>query len=97
MDVGLVNENGDAGGVFNPPKGHGKQARVDAGKGRETDRDTCKDCGKRGHWSRDCWAPGGGAANHMKGKIKDKKGGKGGKEKNKCDKCGKPGHEAKDC
>ncbi|CAK0814682.1 unnamed protein product, partial [Prorocentrum cordatum] len=97
MDVGLVNENGNVGGIFKPPKGHGKQARIDAGKGRDMDRDTCKNCGERGHWSRDCWAPGGGSANQMKGKSKDKKGGKGGKDKKKCDKCGKPGHEAKDC
>ncbi|CAK0831086.1 unnamed protein product, partial [Prorocentrum cordatum] len=97
MDVGMLNESGDVGGIFKPPKGHGKQARKDAGKGRDSDRDTCKNCGKRGHWSRDCWAPGGGAANQMKGKGKDTKGGKGGKERKKCDKCGKPGHEAKDC
>ncbi|CAK0822283.1 unnamed protein product [Prorocentrum cordatum] len=97
MDVGLVNESGDVGGVFKPPKGYGKQARKDAGKGRDSDRDTCKNCSKRGHWSRGCWAPGGGAANQMKGKGKDTKGGKGGKERKKCDKCGKPGHEAKDC
>ncbi|CAK0850526.1 unnamed protein product, partial [Prorocentrum cordatum] len=97
MDVGMVNENGDVGGIFKQPKGYGKQSRKDAGKGRGSDRDTCKNCGKRGHWSRDCWAPGGGAANQAKGKGKGAKGGKGGKDMKKCDKCGKPGHEAKDC
>eukprot|EP00959_Pyramimonas_sp_CCMP1952_P090822 1901447-Pyramimonas_sp.AAC.1 len=57
MDVGLVKDNGDVCGISKPPKGYGKQARIDAGKGRG-DRDSCANCGKKGHWARDCWAPG---------------------------------------
>ena len=32
MGVGLVNENGDAGGIYKPPKGYSKEARKAAGK-----------------------------------------------------------------
>ncbi|CAK0871316.1 unnamed protein product, partial [Prorocentrum cordatum] len=96
MDVGLVKDNGDVCGISKPPKGYGKQARIDAGKGRG-DRDSCANCGKKGHWARDCWAPGGGAAKNSKGKGKDKDPKGKGKDRKRCDKCGKIGHEAKDC
>ena len=33
-------------------KGKGKQS-----KGYEGDKDTCRRCGKKGHWEKDCWQP----------------------------------------
>lgn len=69
----------------------------------------CENCGKKGHWKQDCWAPVGGAQNN-KGVGKNKRtevnkgNGKGSKTSNSktdfvavCHRCGKPGHRAAEC
>ena len=55
MDVGLIVGKG---------KGKAKEKPIDK-------KDRCLNCGKPGHWARDCWATGGGAAKgQAKGKFK---------------------------
>ncbi|CAK0818910.1 unnamed protein product [Prorocentrum cordatum] len=85
MDAGLVNENGDVGGIFKPPKGHGKQARrwrsqPDKGKSKDKkggkggkEKKKCDKCGMPGHEAKDC------------------------RPHTKCGKCGKLGHKASEC
>ena len=90
-------------------KGGGKGS-----KGKDKSDDSkCSNCGRPGHWRRDCRAPGGGAYDAAKGQSKGKdKGsfkGKSGKGKGKskgsgkssedptCWKCGAKGHIGKDC
>eukprot|EP00972_Heterocapsa_arctica_P040785 6009041-Heterocapsa_arctica.AAC.1 len=66
----------DIGAFKGKGKGKGKRG---GGKSGE-----CNNCGKPGHWAKDCWQNGGGAAGGKKdGKDQDKgkKGGKGGSDK----------------
>ena len=67
-------------------KGKGKkqhQRRNRTNNTSSTDINTCKICGKPGHWAKDCWRPGGGACgnsayrNTGKGKRKNTGKGKG--------------------
>ena len=49
-------------GAFHKGKGKGKGGGQNNKEKSSQDRDTCTNCGKKGHWKRDCRAPGGGAA-----------------------------------
>ncbi|CAK0836500.1 unnamed protein product, partial [Prorocentrum cordatum] len=90
MDVGMVNENGDVGGIFKPPKGYGKQSRKDAGKGGAANqtKGKGKDAkgGKGGKEKKKCDKCGkpGHEATDCRSRIK-------------CDKCGKMGHKTSEC
>ncbi len=91
-------------------EGHSEATPLDVGakgkgksKGEKGDkRDKRLNCGKSGHWVRDCWNPGGGA---VKGLVKSKCRSTGGKGKSgkdtratvMCLKCGKLGHKATEC
>eukprot|EP00971_Amphidinium_carterae_P104016 2059882-Amphidinium_carterae.1 len=94
MDLHALNPTKGSSGL----KGAGKGDK--GGKG--SSGDTCRICGKTGHWAKDCWHKEKGTS---KGKGKGKKGsssGKDGKKEKdksrvKCWKCGKTGHLAKEC
>ena len=62
-------------------KGKGKNQHQRGNRTSSTDINTCKDCGKPGHWAKDCWNPGAGACDNSTcrntGKGKSKHTGKG--------------------
>eukprot|EP00972_Heterocapsa_arctica_P077932 11493616-Heterocapsa_arctica.AAC.1 len=87
MEIGALKGKGKG-------KGKGKKG---GGKGSERN-----DCGKPGHWAKDCWQEGGSAAGGKKWVIKDKDKGKkdskgGSDKKTTCFKCGIVGHMSKEC
>ena len=97
MDVGALFKGGKSGGKGS--KGSGKGASL---------KDTCRNCGKPGHYAKECWAPCGGGAAGKGGKASSSKGsgkpGKGGKAGGKttgkdvkCWTCGKMGHVSSAC
>ena len=73
MDVGGFDRKGK--GKDSKGKGKGKKGGKDKGQGSgkgkggkpskpgATKNDQCRNCGKYGHYARDCWSAGGGAAN----------------------------------
>jgi hypothetical protein len=88
MDIGAFNKGNGKGG-----KGKGKKG---SGKGG-----SCHNCGKPGHYAKDCRGPGGGGSspqqNNDSSKGKGKKGSKGKGKTDKCYKCGGSGHFSNQC
>ena len=63
-------------------EGKGKHPKQKCTRTGNTDVNNCKNCGRTGHWVKDCWRPGGGAhdnsnKNQRKGKNNTTEKGKG--------------------
>ena len=73
---------------------------ANAAKDRVKGTDECKDCGKNGHWARDCRGPGGGVERRGKGdegKRSVKGIGAAKKFDSSCRNCGRYGHISETC